>query len=56
MITVARTRECPAFYKTLVSSGYVPVNGLEMFYEIHGNGNLRNALDWERNLCSYSRY
>lgn len=23
---------------TLVESGYVPVNGLEMYYEIHGNG------------------
>ena len=23
---------------TLVESGYIPVNGLEMYYEIHGNG------------------
>lgn len=23
---------------TLVESGYVPVNGLDMYYEIHGNG------------------
>src|SRR5262249_21209381 len=24
------------YYKSLVSSGYAPVNGLQMYYEIHG--------------------
>src|SRR5262249_16899235 len=26
----------PAYHKTLVRSGYAPVNGLQMYYEIHG--------------------
>ena len=25
------------YYETLVRSGYAPVNGLEMYYEIHGS-------------------
>jgi len=29
-------REGPTHYKTLVRSGYAPVNGLQMYYEIHG--------------------
>jgi pimeloyl-ACP methyl ester carboxylesterase len=29
-------REGPTYYKTLVRSGYAPVNGLQMYYEIHG--------------------
>src|SRR5580658_928254 len=35
----ARIRELsPTYYKTLVDCGYAPVNGLEMYYEIHGSG------------------
>ena len=30
------TGEGSAYYKTLVRSGYAPVNGLRMYYEIHG--------------------
>jgi hypothetical protein len=29
-------REGPVYHKTLVRSRYAPVNGLEMYYEIHG--------------------
>jgi pimeloyl-ACP methyl ester carboxylesterase len=28
----------PTYYKTLAASGFAPVNGLEMYYEIHGSG------------------
>lgn len=28
----------PTYYKTLARSGYAPVNGLNMYYEIHGTG------------------
>ena len=28
----------PIYYTTLVRSGYAPVNGLQMYYEIHGTG------------------
>ncbi len=34
--TVVTKREGTTYYKTLVRSGYAPVNGLEMYYEIHG--------------------
>jgi pimeloyl-ACP methyl ester carboxylesterase len=30
-----------AYHKTLVKSGYAPVNGLQMYYEIHGTGTAR---------------
>ena len=30
-----------AYHKTLVKSGYAPVNGLRMYYEIHGTGTAR---------------
>lgn len=33
---IAAKREGPTYYKTLVRSGYAPVNGLQMYYEIHG--------------------
>jgi pimeloyl-ACP methyl ester carboxylesterase len=35
-VAVERKRESSSYYKTLVRSGYAPVNGLEMYYEIHG--------------------
>jgi pimeloyl-ACP methyl ester carboxylesterase len=31
-----RKHERPTYYKTMVTSRYAPVNGLEMYYEIHG--------------------
>jgi pimeloyl-ACP methyl ester carboxylesterase len=31
----------PTYWKTLSRSGYAPVNGLQMYYEIHGNGSAR---------------
>lgn len=34
--TAIKMREASAYYKTLVRSGYAPVNGLQMYYEIHG--------------------
>lgn len=34
--TAIEKREAPAYYRTLVRSGYAPVNGFEMYYEIHG--------------------
>ncbi len=33
-----RNSESSTYYKTLVSFGHAPVNGLEMYYEIHGRG------------------
>jgi pimeloyl-ACP methyl ester carboxylesterase len=33
---VEKKHEGPVYHKTLVRSGYAPVNGLEMYYEIHG--------------------
>ncbi len=36
--TVVTKREGTTYYKTLVRSGYAPVNGLEMYYEMHGSG------------------
>jgi pimeloyl-ACP methyl ester carboxylesterase len=33
--------EGSAYYKTLVRSGYAPVNGLRMYYEIHGTAAAR---------------
>jgi pimeloyl-ACP methyl ester carboxylesterase len=33
---VETKREGPTYYKTLVRSGYAPVNGLQMYFEIHG--------------------
>ncbi len=33
---IEKTRDGSTYYKTLVRSGYAPVNGLEMYYEIHG--------------------
>lgn len=33
---MAAKREGPTYYKSLVRSGYAPVNGLQMYYEIHG--------------------
>jgi len=35
---VEKKPERSFYYKTMVSSGYAPVNGLEMYYEIHGTG------------------
>jgi pimeloyl-ACP methyl ester carboxylesterase len=35
-VAVERKHESSTYYKTLVRSGYAPVNGLEMYYEIHG--------------------
>jgi pimeloyl-ACP methyl ester carboxylesterase len=34
-------RQAPTYFKTLVRSGYAPVNGLRMYYEIHGTGTAR---------------
>jgi pimeloyl-ACP methyl ester carboxylesterase len=34
--TAIEKREAPAYYRTLVRSGHAPVNGFEMYYEIHG--------------------
>ena len=28
----------PTYYKTMVTSGYAPANGLSMYYEVHGTG------------------
>jgi pimeloyl-ACP methyl ester carboxylesterase len=39
--TAIEKREASAYYKTLVSSGYAPVNGLQMYYEIHGTVSAR---------------
>jgi pimeloyl-ACP methyl ester carboxylesterase len=35
-LAVETARGGSTYYKTLVRSGYAPVNGLEMYYEIHG--------------------
>jgi len=35
-VTVKTKREGSFYYKSLVSSGFAPVKGLEMYYEIHG--------------------
>jgi pimeloyl-ACP methyl ester carboxylesterase len=35
-VAVANGLAGSTYYKTLVRSGYAPVNGLEMYYEIHG--------------------
>jgi pimeloyl-ACP methyl ester carboxylesterase len=34
-------RQAPTYYKSLVHSGYAPVNGLSMYYEVHGT-----VADW----------
>lgn len=34
--TAIEKRESSTYYKRLVRSGYAPVNGLQMYYEIHG--------------------
>jgi len=39
--TAIEKRDAPAYYKTLVSSGYAPVNGLQMYYEIPGTVSAR---------------
>ena len=36
--TSSYAQQKPAVPKTLKSSGYAPVNGLKMYYEIHGDG------------------
>jgi pimeloyl-ACP methyl ester carboxylesterase len=33
--------QVPNYFKTLVRSGYAPVNGLQMYYEIHGTATAR---------------
>ncbi len=38
---VHKTSKGPTYYKTLVTSGYAPVSGLQMYYEIHGTGTAR---------------
>ena len=38
---VETKRDGPVYHKTLVRSGYAPVNGLEMYYEIHGTTTAR---------------
>jgi len=38
---VEERRGGSTYYKTLVRSGYAPVNGLEMYYEIHGTVDAR---------------
>jgi pimeloyl-ACP methyl ester carboxylesterase len=35
---VEAKRQAPTYFKTMVTSGYAPVNGLNMYYEIHGTG------------------
>jgi pimeloyl-ACP methyl ester carboxylesterase len=35
---VSKAHGAPTYYKTLVRTGYAPVNGLQMYYEIHGTG------------------
>jgi pimeloyl-ACP methyl ester carboxylesterase len=40
-VPVAAGRQAPAYYKSLVQSGYAPVNGLRMYYEVHGT-----VADW----------
>ncbi len=35
---VPEKRVPPAYYRTLVTSGHAPVNGFQMYYEIHGTG------------------
>src|SRR6266700_231197 len=35
------TGDGSAYYKTLVRSGYAPVNGIRMYYEIHGSSAAR---------------
>ena len=39
--TAIEKREASAYYKTLVSSGYAAVNGLQMYYEIHSTVSAR---------------
>jgi pimeloyl-ACP methyl ester carboxylesterase len=36
--TAEKTRELSTYYKSMVRSGHAPVNGFEMYYEIHGTG------------------
>ena len=38
---VETKRDGPVYHKTLVRFGYAPVNGLEMYYEIHGTTTAR---------------
>jgi pimeloyl-ACP methyl ester carboxylesterase len=33
---VGTKRQGPVYHKTLVRSGYAPVNGLQLYYEVHG--------------------
>ena len=33
---VETRHQAPTYFKTMVTSGYAPVNGLNMYYEIHG--------------------
>src|SRR5215469_11257160 len=40
-IGIETTRKGATYYKTLASSGYAPVNGLQMYYEIHGTATAR---------------
>ncbi len=40
-VTVETKRGGSSYYKTRVSSGDAPVNGLEMYYEIHGTATAR---------------
>jgi len=37
-VAAEKKHEWPTYYTTLVRSGYAPVNGLQMYYEIHGTG------------------
>ena len=43
-VAVEAKREGSTYYKTLVRSGYAPVNGLEMYYEIHGTVSARQLV------------
>jgi pimeloyl-ACP methyl ester carboxylesterase len=38
---VETKRQAPTYFKTMVTSGYAPVNGLNMYYEIHGTATTR---------------
>jgi pimeloyl-ACP methyl ester carboxylesterase len=40
-VAAEKKHELPTYYRTMVRSGYAPVNGFKMYYEIHGAVNAK---------------
>ena len=49
---VETKREPSCYYKTFVESGRFPVNGFEMYYEVHGAGKERRWSRFRRSSAS----